>query len=143
MEKPMGSDEHDRRFDKALSRHLRASQGAADAALQRGSCPDAETLAAYHERSLLPEELNSWKEHIVTCAHCQELLAHLESTDDIPLHAAERVEVLAMADAQHAPYTQKIESLHGPAARSELRRPSRLTHGVRWRWIAPAGAIAA
>ncbi len=55
----MGSDERDRRFDKALSRHLQASQGAADAALQRGSCPDAETLAAYHERSLLPEELNS------------------------------------------------------------------------------------
>ena len=150
MVKTMAPEDRDRSFDKAIARHLRSAAASSDSVKQaagssslRDACPDAETLAAYHERSLLPEELNSWKEHIVTCAHCQELLAHLESTDDIPLHAAERVEVLAMADAQHAPYTQKIESLHGPAARSELRRPSRLTHGVRWRWIAPAGAIAA
>src|SRR5713226_3095811 len=95
MEKPMGSDERDRRFDKALSRHLRASQGAADAALQRGSCPDTETLAAYHERSLLPEELNSWKEHIVGCANCQNILAQLEATDEISLPAAEREEIVA------------------------------------------------
>src|SRR5258708_27943823 len=94
----MGSDERDRIFDKALSRHLRASQGAAHAALQRGSCPDAETLAAYHERSLLPEELNSWKAHIVGCAHCQGSLAQLESTDQIPREAADKEEAHAMKE---------------------------------------------
>jgi len=149
MVKTMAPEDRDRSFDKAIARHLRSTADSSDSArqaagssLQRDACPDAETLAAYHERSLLPEELNSWKEHIVGCRHCQELLAHLELTDDIPLHAAEEQEVFAMADAQHAPYAQKIETVARPAAR-EGRRASRLTHGVRWRWIAPAGAIAA
>src|SRR6266478_1810285 len=124
MEKPMGSDESDRRFDKALSRHLRASHGAAEAALQRGSCPDAETLAAYHERSLLPEELNSWKEHIVGCAHCQMILAQLESTDQIPLEAADKEEAHAMGESVTAVTAQNLETLPVMAApgRSEERR---------------------
>ncbi len=148
----MGPDERDRIFDKALSRHLRASQGAADAALQRGSCPDAETLAAYHERSLLPEELNSWKEHIVDCAHCQVILAQLESTDQIPLEAADKEEALAMKESVAAMATQNLETLPAAAAPGksqaaaetrlrEKARPSRLSS--RWRWLAPAGALAA
>src|SRR6266850_1566840 len=149
MVKTMAPEDRDRNFDKAIARHLRSAAASSDSAKQaagppslREACPDTETLAAYHERALLPEELNSWKEHIVACAHCQELLAHLELTDDIPLHAAEEVELFAMADAQHAPYAQKIESPPRPAAR-EGQRASRLTRGVRWRWMAPAGAIAA
>ena len=149
MVKTMAPEDRDRNFDKAIARHLRSTAASSDSAKQaagtpslRDACPDAETLAAYHERALLPDELNSWKEHIVACAHCQELLAHLELTDDIPLHAAEEQEVFARADAQDAPYVQKIETVARPAAR-EGRRASRLTHGVRWRWIAPAGAIAA
>ena len=148
----MGSDERDRRFDKALSRHLRASQGAADAALQRGSCPDAETLAAYHERSLLPEELNSWKEHIVDCSHCQVILAQLESTDQIPLEAADKEEAHAMGESVAAMAAQTLETLPAAAAPGksqaaaetrlrEKARPSRLSS--RWRWLAPAGALAA
>src|SRR6266568_5032219 len=150
----MGPDERDRRFDKALSRHLRASHGAAEAALQRGSCPDAETLAAYHERSLLPEELNSWKEHIVGCAHCQVILAQLESTDQIPLEAADKEEALAMKESVAAMAAQNLETLpvaaapskSQPAPETRLRekaRPFRLSSGVRWRWLAPAGALAA
>ena len=150
----MGSDERDRRFDKALSRHLRASHGAADAALQRGSCPDTETLAAYHERSLLPEELNSWKEHIVGCAHCQVILAQLESTDQIPLEAADKEEALAMKESVAAMAAQNLETLPAaaapsksqPASETRLRekaRSFRLSSGVRWRWLAPAGALAA
>ena len=98
----MAPDERDRRFDKALARHLRSAAPAGEAsslpalrASQRGSCPDSETLAAYHERSLLPEELNSWKEHIVGCANCQNILAQLEATDEISLEAAEREEGVA------------------------------------------------
>ncbi len=137
----MGSDERDRRFDKALSRHLRASHGAAEAALQRGSCPDAETLAAYHERSLLPEELNSWKEHIVGCAHCQMILAQLESTDQIPLEAADKEEAHAMGESVTAVTAQNLETLPVMAApgksqaapETRLRgkaRPFRLSSGV-------------
>jgi hypothetical protein len=156
----MASDERDRSFDKAIARHLRsaapsgdAANRAADALSWRESCPDTETLAAYHERSLLPEELNSWKEHIVGCAHCQDLLAHLEATDDIPLHAAEEEEVFAMTDAQHSAAARNIEALPRPAAPSQDRRAaaaqpdsaraSRLAGGARWRWLAPASAIAA
>src|SRR5256885_12254056 len=91
----------DRRFDKALARHLRSAAPAGEAARlpaaptsQGGSCPDSETLAAYHERSLLPEELNSWKEHFVGCANCQNILAQLEATDEISFEAAEREEVV-------------------------------------------------
>jgi len=149
MAKTMASEDRDRSFDKAIARHLRSGAASSDSAKQgagtpslRDACPDTETLAAYHERALLPEELNSCKEHIVACAHCQQLLAHLELTDDMHLRAAEKVEVFAMADAQHAPDAQKIETVARPAAR-EGRRGSRLTHGVRWRWIAPTGAIAA
>ena len=144
----MAPEDRDRSFDKTIARHLRSAATSSDSAKQaagnpspRDACPDTETLAAYHERSLLPEELNSWKEHIVGCAHCQELLAHLELTDDIPLPAAEEQEVFAMADAQHAPHAQKIETVARPSVHKG--RASRLTHGVRWLWIAPAGAIAA
>src|SRR6266705_3731770 len=150
----MGSDERDRRFDLALSRHLRASHGAADAALQRGSCPDTTLFRSYHERSLLPEELNSWKEHIVDCSHCQVILAQLESTDQIPLEAADKEEALAMKESVAAMATQNLETLPMAVAPSksqaasgtrlrEKARPFRLSSGVRWRWLAPAGALAA
>jgi hypothetical protein len=148
MVKTMAPEDRDRNFDKAITRHLRSAAASSDSAtsaegtpLRREACPDTEMLAAYHERSLLPEELNSWKEHIVACAHCQELLAQLELTDDIPLRAAEEVEVFATTDAQQAPATEKIETLQRPVP--EIRRASRLSSGVRWRWLAPAGAIAA
>lgn len=146
----MAPEDRDRNFDKAIARHLRSDGASSDSAtraegarLQREACPDTETLAAYHERSLLPEELNSWKEHIVACAHCQELLAQLEITDDIPLHAADEVEVFAMADAQHMASALKIESIPRAAVRTKVQHASRLSSGVRWRWLAPAGAIAA
>jgi len=93
----MAADERDRRFDKALARHLRSAAPAGEPARlpafpasQGGACTDSETLAAYHERSLLSEQLNSLKEHIVACAHCQALLAQLEATDGISLQAAEQ-----------------------------------------------------
>ena len=60
-------------------------------------CSESDTLAAYHERSLLPEEMNSWKEHIVGCARCQAILAELEATDSIPLQVPEKEEVLVAA----------------------------------------------
>jgi hypothetical protein len=96
MEKLMAPDPRDRNFDKALARHFRPGAPSDESVnlppelgLQADDCPDAETLAAYHERSLVPSEMNSWKEHIVGCAHCQMVLAELEATDNIPLHHAE------------------------------------------------------
>ena len=146
----MAPDERERNFDKALGRHLRSAAAAdkaasspAGASSPLGSCPDAETLAAYHERSLLPEQLNSLKEHLVGCANCQAVLAHLETTDEIQLQAAQEKQVLAetatisilsAAGPRHAP---------SPDAVARKARRLRLLRGARWQWLAPAGAIAA
>jgi hypothetical protein len=134
MEKLMAPDERDRSFDKALARHLRNTAPAPDSASApgipvslSGACPDPETLAAYHERSLFPEQLNALKEHIVGCAHCQTILAHLETTDEISLHATEPQ--VAAEVAQPAP--------------SRKSRRAVLLRGARWQWLAPAGALAA
>src|SRR5260221_361031 len=64
----MAFDDRDPKFERALAQHLRG--GAAQA-----TCPDAETLAAYHERNLSIDEMARWKEHISACEACQEALA--------------------------------------------------------------------
>src|SRR5260370_25426486 len=117
MEKPMASDERDRSFDKALARHLRSAASAGQAAgmtsgtaSHASACPDPETLAAYHERSLLSEQLNSLKEHIVGCPSCQSVLALLETTADIPLQAAEKDQVFAQTAS--APKTSASSQSH-------------------------------
>src|SRR5260370_30455231 len=74
MEWAMPSDHRDRQLEKALARHLRSD--AIDAA-----CPDAETLAAYHEHTLSLEEMAQWKQHIAGCARCQETLNLVEESN--------------------------------------------------------------
>jgi hypothetical protein len=161
MEKPMASDERDRSFDKALARHLRSAAPAGEAAglpeipaSQGVACPDSEALAAYHERSLLPEQLNSLKEHIVGCASCQTVLAHLETTAEISLQAAQQGEVLAVKESEPVNAARNLESFSTAAAPSQSqlaagatpRKKSRrllLLRGARWQFLAPAGAIAA
>src|SRR6267154_3848506 len=117
MEKPMAPDERDRMFDKAL--------------------------AAYHERALLPEQLNSLKEHIVGCANCKAVLAQLEMTDQISLRAAEEEQVFAHAVAAPAAAASNPASASSPEERARKSRRLLRFRGARWPWLAPAGAIAA
>jgi hypothetical protein len=156
----MAADERDRTFDKALARHLRSAAPAGEAAgfpevpaSRGGPCPDSEMLAAYHERSLLPEQLNSLKEHIVGCAHCQAILAQLEATDGISLQAFEKEEAMAKEPVPVLA-ARSLEALSTAAASSQDRRvtgsapPKKsrrvlLLRGARWQWLAPAGALAA
>jgi hypothetical protein len=146
----MGPDERDRSFDKALTRHLRSAAPAGEAVntpavpASRGSaCPDSETLAAYHERSLFPAQLNSLKEHIVGCAHCQAILSQLEATDEISLQAAEREEAVAK-QPEPVLVAQHLEPARAAAvAPPKKSRRVLLIRGARWQWLAPAGAIAA
>src|SRR5713226_3517348 len=126
MEKLMAPDERDRSFDRALTRHLRSAAPAGEAAglpavpaSQGAVCPDSETLAAYHERSLLPEELNSWKQHIVGCAHCQMILAQLEATDAISLQSVEQAEALAAKEFEPLMTARNLESFPAAAAPSQ------------------------
>ena len=73
-------------FEKALERQMRKRPvDGIDGAAQSEVCPDAELLAAYHERSLGDEEMVLWKEHIANCGRCQDVLAALETTEEISL----------------------------------------------------------
>jgi hypothetical protein len=146
MEKPMAPDERDRSFDKALARHLHSAAPAGQAAgmsgelASQGACPDPETLAAYHERSLLPEQLNSLKEHLVGCGNCQAVLAHLETTDQIALPAFTEKEQLGKeSDVLTAAISQPTPGASSP----RKSRRVLLLRGARWQWLAPAGAVAA
>jgi hypothetical protein len=150
MEAAMAREDRERNFEKALARNLR-SEHPANAATH--ACPDAELLAAYHERSLSLEEAISWKEHIAGCSQCQQLLAHLEATDEISLDAnreeykGHEVPVASQSDPTVLTPVSVLPSAPAPAStfvgsktperRRMLRRPAN------WRWLAPAGAIAA
>lgn len=117
----MPSDDRERSFENALASHLRAGSSAGDA---HGACSDAETLAAYHERSLATEQMASLKAHVTDCERCRQILAHLDATDEIPVAAANMAR-------------QEI-----PAAGSNVRvLPAR--RPTLWRWVAPAGSLAA
>jgi hypothetical protein len=116
----MPSDDRERSFENALAHHLRASGAAGDA---HTTCSDAEALAAYHERSLAPEQMASLKTHVTHCERCRQILAHLEATDEIPVPTADLARQATAAVKSSVPF---------PA-----RQPSF------WRWVAPAGALAA
>lgn len=133
--------EDDKKFDAVLGGFL-----VNDLRVRAGHlhCPESDTLATYHERSLLPEEMNSWKEHIVGCARCQAILAELEATDSIPLQVTEKEEVVTAASARTeaagAPSSLRREA---PATLPEKSRVTPISLGVRRRWLVPAGALAA
>src|SRR5260221_7343162 len=118
----MPSNDRERRFADALARPLRAGGAAGD---PRSTCSDAETLASYHERSLAPEQMASLKTHVTDCERCQQILAHLQASDQIPVSAANT------APQATAAANSSVRVLHS-------RRPAL------WRWVAPAaGALAA
>src|SRR5260370_23103385 len=117
----MPSDNRERSFENALASHLRAGNSAA---VPHNACSDSETLAAYHERSLTPEQMASLKTHVTDCDRCQQILAHLQASDQIPVSAANT------APQATAAANSSVRVLHS-------RRPAL------WRWVAPAGALAA
>ncbi len=148
----MPSEERERQFERALERHLRGASP--DAA-----CPDAETLAAYHEQTLSLEELANWKEHIGGCVRCQETLALVEETNTIAAHGSEdrdstrdaallgeaanrrrlsallREETFGQAE-ESLPEVPIVSVTKLPESKKALGRSS-------WKWMAPVGALAA
>jgi hypothetical protein len=117
----MPSDDRERNFENALASHLRANSSAGGS---HGACANAETLAAYQERSLGPEQMTSLKTHVAECERCMQILAHLQATDEIPVPAEN------MAPQATAAANSGVRVF--PARRATL-----------WRWVAPAGALAA
>jgi Photosynthesis system II assembly factor YCF48 len=142
----MPSDERDQQFERALARHLSGASGSPE-------CPDAEILAAYHERSLSVEEMAHWKGHIAVCARCQEGLLLVEQTENVPTNEGQHQreseresQLAAPAMAPRAAGTsQGAESFltraagAGPAPVRKLKLRSRAA----WSWIVPVGAVAA
>jgi hypothetical protein len=147
MERVMSSEDREKQFERGLARHLRG--GSPEAA-----CPDAEMLAAYHQRTFSQEEMEQWKQHIAGCARCQETLALVESSE--VAMREEWPEVVAapvyrnavVMPAQSAAVSKEKEAVAGGTsqvaaikdARSEKNAAARRRI---LRWSAPAGAIAA
>ena len=138
----MALDDRERNFEKALGRQLRANAGAGL------DCPDAETLAAYHERMLSTEEMVSLKSHIAACPNCQEILATLEVTEGIPVETKDSENVfgdeamVAPVAAHASPVLSTIARDAAPAAESSTLRKMPKPKSY-LRWVAPVGAIAA
>jgi hypothetical protein len=131
----MPFDDRDPKFERALAQHLRG--GSAQA-----TCPDAETLAAYHERNLSMDEMARWKEHISACDTCQEVLALVETTESQLAEDWERQRVpvqesLLMPGAQAASAAKQAAQAGGSPVAILRRRPALL------RWAIPLGAVAA
>lgn len=153
-----------KKFEQALARHFRgnaagarndAETGAAVPDERRGDveCPDAATLAAFHEHMLSNSEMDAAKEHIVECSRCQEVLAQLEMTDDVAVAdareqvSAERAAVLSTG-AMYVDYAARRTpslTIQGQPKRA-LKATQDISRGRRvkaLRWAAPVGAIAA
>jgi photosynthesis system II assembly factor YCF48-like protein len=139
----MATDEREPQFERALARHLRNSS-------PDSACPDSETLAAYHECALSLDEMARWKEHIVNCARCQEILVLIEQSEhvqaeewedqNVPVAAEQAVAPLMRAAT--SPRQEESSSLAAEAVRkvtpivkAKARRPLR--------WAVPLGAVAA
>jgi hypothetical protein len=141
----MPSEERDRLFEKALARHLRSDAARAE----ESACLDAEALAAYHERLLSSEEMSAAKDHLVSCARCQEILAQLEATqgvnvlqnrEDDPVVAGAAFPVKSSAVVEVADAAAPVPLPDKKATNVAEFRGKR---NSRLRWAAPAGAIAA
>jgi hypothetical protein len=123
----MPTDDRDRQLERALARHL--SNASPDRA-----CPDAEILAAYHERTLSLEEIAQWKKHIAGCARCQEALALIEESENVLAEKSAGEEVDSRREMSRAAAV---------AAESPVSTPRKSVAHLPWRWVVPVGALAA
>ncbi|MGB2636760.1 MAG: YCF48-related protein [Candidatus Acidiferrum sp.] len=140
----MPIDDREKQFERALAHHLRNAS-------PDSACPNAEILAAYHERTLSLEEMAHWKEHITGCVRCQECLTLVEQTENLPAEEWQFEDVLqslrtelhhtSLADAgfkEGEVLRSTIPMVHAAPA-SSVRSISRPL----WRLLLPIGAIAA
>jgi hypothetical protein len=144
----MPTDDREQQFERALARRLRDAS-------PDSQCPDAETLAAYHDRTLPLEQMALWKEHIAGCARCQETLALVERSEDVQTefaHAEDwkeevelrgKFEVLGSA-APVAAAVPRMPAGEISSAAMPVLEPGRLVRRrPPWPWIVPLGTIAA
>jgi photosystem II stability/assembly factor-like uncharacterized protein len=143
----MPTDDREQQFERAMARRLRDAS-------PDSQCPDAETLAAYHERTLPLDQMALWKEHIAGCARCQETLALVERSEDVQtefVHSEEwkdegvhrgKFEALARA----MPRAAAAPPIAATPAATPTVEPGILPVVRRsppWRLIVPLGTLAA
>jgi hypothetical protein len=160
----MGHEDREKKFEQALERYLRrdgagvrheadAHADVRDEMEATVACPDAATLAAFHEGMLSSTEMDAAKEHVASCSRCQEVMMQLEATDEIPLE----VEPQNVLNAREAALS--AGGLHVDDAtrqtpsptiagqpKQALKAPKDISRGRGFkalRWAVPAGAIAA
>jgi hypothetical protein len=132
MDSQKKNESRDRRREEALARRV----GEALDQLARSDaeeCPDAELIAAYHEKSLQQDEIVHWEGHFATCTRCRKILRVLAASADTPLDERE-VGRLGELAAARAP-------LKGASQMAKPAYPNRLNW--RGRWLAPALGVAA
>jgi hypothetical protein len=111
-----------RRLGEALDRLSRA----------RGECPEAELIAAYHERALEAKQSAECENHFAACSRCRRILAVLAASADVPLTDKEVANLGELA-SKFQP-----SAMPPPAPREKPQ------WYVDWRrWLAPALAAAA
>jgi len=140
----MPTDDREQQFERALARLLRDAS-------PDSQCPDAETLSAYHERTLPLDQMALWKEHISGCVLCQETLALVGQSENVlaeqweengvPVAAYEEMASMAMRAA--APKFSAAQKASGTVAAGAAATVLRAGSRARWRWIVPVGAVAA
>jgi hypothetical protein len=133
MDSQKRDESRDRRREEALGRRM---GNALDRLDHHGAeeCPDAELIAAFHERTLHPDEIARWEGHFAICGRCRKILAVLAATAEEPLAEKEVAHLGELIAATRAP----AEAATRPI---EITRPNRLAW--RTRWLAPALGVAA
>ena len=130
---PNKDETRNRRREEALARRV---GDALDQLSHRDAveCPDAEMIAAYHEKSLQPDEIARCESHFAKCARCRKVLLVLAASVDAPLDQTEVARLGKLVAAARSPLEATKQTDHHA-------RLIRLNW--RTRWLAPALGIAA
>jgi hypothetical protein len=159
----MDHEDRERKFEQALQRHLRRDPAGArnepdahtapDEAAGAVECPDAATLAAFHEDTLSNEEIKATTEHIAGCSRCQQILLLLEATDEVPLPVGAEDDLnigesVLSTGALYVDYaaihTPSLAVAGQPTPASKASQDISRGRGFKaLRWAAPGGALAA
>jgi hypothetical protein len=132
MDSQKRDESRDRRREEALARRMGDALDRLDHS-GAGECPDAELIAAYHEKSLQPDEISQWESHFAICGRCRKILSVLAADVEAPL-----------AENEVAHLGELVATVRAPRAAArpvESPRPYRLAW--RTRWLAPALGVAA
>ncbi len=151
----MNEREQEKTLTRLLARGLRQHSEAGGV-----ECPDAELLAAYHDRALEDAEVTRLDTHFSVCARCQQMLAALALSES-ELHAVGDDELVPAGEEELAARPAAMAEMHMAAAAPSapaapraaaaaptaiLGPPGRIKPKRRFwsvRWLAPALAAAA